>query len=106
MKLWAIATLISCASVFTACTTNDNPVTPQEKPMPKVSTIYTASTIKAERNVAGQWMTLYDNKNERTLLYDYQWAGDRVVSIVRDNNTEANEMRVTTHAVYDLEYAE
>ena len=53
MKLWAIATLMSCASVFTACTTNDNPVTPQEKPLPKVSTIYTASTVKAERNVAG-----------------------------------------------------
>ena len=38
--------------------------------------------------------------------YEYTTVGDRVVSIVRDNTAEVKEMRITTHAVYDLEYAE
>lgn len=80
---WVLtATLTICgASVFVACSNNDNPVAPQDKPLPKVSKIYSSGVVKAERNVDGQWTTLYEQVNERALLYDFQWTGDRLESI-------------------------
>lgn len=80
---WVMATILVCsASAFTSCSINDdNPVAPQEKPLPKVSKIYSSSTVKAERNVDGQWTTLYEKVNERALRYDFQWTGDRLESI-------------------------
>ena len=38
--------------------------------------------------------------------FDYTTAGDRLVSIIADNTSETTTMRVSGHAVYDLEYAE
>ena len=83
MMQWVLAaTLTICgASVFVACSNDDNPVAPQDKPLPKVSKIYSSSVVKAERNVDGQWTTLYEQVNERALLYDFQWTGDRLESI-------------------------
>ena len=83
MMQWVLAaTLTICgASVFVACSNDDNPVAPQDKPLPKVSKIYSSSVVKAERNVDGQWMTLHEQVNERALLYDFQWTGDRLESI-------------------------
>ena len=83
MMQWVLAaTLTICgASVFVACTNNDNPVAPQDKPLPKVSKIYSSSVVKAERNVDGQWATIHEQVNERALLYDFQWSGDRLESI-------------------------
>ena len=82
LKLWVMAAILICgASVFTACSNDDNPVAPQDKPLPKVSKIYSSSVVKAERNVDGQWTTLYEQVNERALLYDFQWTGDRLESI-------------------------
>ena len=56
MMQWVLAaTLTICgASVFVACSNDDNPVAPQDKPLPKVSKIYSSSVVKAERNVATQ----------------------------------------------------
>ena len=83
MMQWVLAaTLTICgASVFVACSNDDNPVAPQDKPLPKVSKIYSSSVVKAERNVDGQWATIHEQVNERTLLYDFQWTGDRLESI-------------------------
>ena len=82
LKLWVMAAILICgASVFTACSNDNNPVAPQDKPLPKVSKIYSSSVVKAERNVDGQWTTLYEQVNERALLYDFQWTGDRLESI-------------------------
>ena len=83
MMQWLLAaTLTICgSSVFVACTNNDNPVAPQDKPLPKVSKIYTSGVVKAERNVDGQWTTIHEQVNERALLYDFQWSGDRLESI-------------------------
>ena len=80
---WVItATLTICgASVFVACSNNDNPVAPQDKPLPKVRKIYSSSVVKAERNVDGQWTTMHEQVNEHALLYDFQWTGDRLESI-------------------------
>ena len=79
---WVMAaTLICGASVFTACSNDNNPVAPQDKPLPKVSKIYSSSVVKAERNVDGQWTTLNEQVNERALLYDFRWTGDRLESI-------------------------
>lgn len=80
---WVLtATLTICgASVFVACSNNDNPVAPQDKPLPKVSKIYSSGVVKAERNVDGQWTTIHEQVNERALLYDFQWTGDRLESI-------------------------
>ena len=83
MMQWLLAaTLTICgASVFTACSKDDNPVAPQDKPLTKVSKVYFSSTVKAESNVAGLWMTLYEIVNERALLYDCLWTGDRLESV-------------------------
>lgn len=83
MMQWLLAaTLTICgSSVFVACTNNDNPVAPQDKPLPKVSKIYSSSVVKAERNVDGQWTTMHEQVNEHALLYDFQWTGDRLESI-------------------------
>lgn len=83
MMQWLLAaTLTICgSSVFVACTNNDNPVAPQDKPLPKVSKIYTSGVVKAERNVDGQWTTIHEQVNEHALLYDFQWTGDRLESI-------------------------
>ena len=82
LKLWVMAAILICgASVFTACSNDDNPVAPQDKPLPKVSKIYSSSVVKAERNVDGQWTTVYEQVNERALIYDFQWTGDRLESI-------------------------
>lgn len=82
LKLWVMAAILICGtSVFTACSNDDNPVAPQDKPLPKVSKIYSSSVVKAERNVDGQWTTLNEQVNERALLYDFQWTGDRLESI-------------------------
>lgn len=83
MMNWVMAAILSIcgASVFTACSNDDNPVAPKDKSLPKVSKIYSSSMVKAERNVAGQWTTLYEKVNERALLYDLQWTGDRLESI-------------------------
>ena len=82
LKLWVMAAILICgASVFTACSNDNNPVAPQDKPLPKVSKIYSSSVVKAERNVDGQWTTLNEQVNERALLYDFQWTGDRLESI-------------------------
>ena len=79
---WVMAAILICgASVFTACSNDNNPVAPQDKPLPKVSKIYSSSVVKAERNVDGQWTTLSEQVNERALLYDFQWTGDRLESI-------------------------
>ena len=76
------AALLVCATVWlVACSNDDNPVAPQDKPLPKVSKIYSSSVVKAERNVDGQWTTLYEQVNEHALLYDFQWTGDRLESI-------------------------
>ena len=85
MMNWVIAAILSIcgASAITSCSTNDdNPVAPQEMPLPKVSKIYSSSVVKAERNVDGQWTTLYEQVNEHALLYDFQWTGDRLKSIL------------------------
>lgn len=79
--LAAILTICG-SSVFIACSNDDNPVVPQDKPLPKVSKIYSSSTVKAERNVAGQWTTIHEQVNERALLYDFKWTGDRLESIL------------------------
>ena len=83
MMQWLLAaTLTICgSSVFVACTNNDNPVAPQDKPLLKVSKIYSSSVVKAERNVDGQWTTMHEQVNEHALLYDFQWTGDRLESI-------------------------
>ena len=83
MMQWVLAaTLTICgSSVFVACTNNDNPVAPQDKPLPKVRKIYSSSVVKAERNVDGQWTTMHEQVNEHALLYDFQWTGDRLESI-------------------------
>jgi len=80
---WVLAaTVMICgASVFVACSKNDNPVAPQDKPLPKVSKIYSSSVVKAERKVDGQWTTINEQVNERALVYDFQWTGDRLESI-------------------------
>jgi YD repeat-containing protein len=81
MKWVLAATMIFCgASVFTACSNEDTPVAP-EKSLPKISKVYSATMVKAERKVGDQWMTLYENVSERALLYDFQWTGDRLESI-------------------------
>ena len=74
------AALLVCATVWLVSCVDDNPVAPQDKPLPKVSKIYSSSVVKAERNVDGQWTTLYEQVNERALLYDFQWTGDRLES--------------------------
>jgi YD repeat-containing protein len=83
MMQWVLAaTVMICgASVFVACSKNDNPVAPQDKPLPKVSKIYSSSVVKAERKVDGQWTTINEQVNERALVYDFQWTGDRLESI-------------------------
>ena len=80
---WVLAAILTIcgSSVFVACSNDDNPVAPQNKPLPKVSKVYSSSMVKAESNVAGQWTTLYGKVNERALLYDLQWTGDRLESI-------------------------
>lgn len=79
---WAIATALMCgASVFTACSKGDNPVSLPEKALPKISKIYSATSVRTERNVAGQWVKLYDQDRERALAYDFRWTGDRLESI-------------------------
>ncbi len=75
------AALVCGTSVFTSCSSDDDPVTPPEKQLPKVSKIYFSNTVKAERNVAGKWVTLYDRAKERALLYGFQRTGDRLESI-------------------------
>ena len=86
--LWTMAAVLVCGtSVFTSCSSDDDPVTPTEKQLPKVSKIYLANTVKAERNVAGNWVTLYDRANERSLLYGFQRTGDRLESIETTNGT-------------------
>ena len=84
MKQWMMAAILAIcgASVFTACSKDDNPVAPQDKPLPKVSKIYSSSMVKAERYVDDQWTTIYEQVNERALLYDFQWTGDRLESIL------------------------
>jgi hypothetical protein len=74
MMQWVLAaTVMICgASVFVACSKNDNPVAPQDKPLPKVSKIYSSSVVKAERKVDGQWTTINEQVNERALVYDFQ----------------------------------
>lgn len=82
---WVLAAILTIcgASVFTSCTTDnsDNPVTPPEKPLPKVSKIYFTSSQKIEKNVAGTWMTIYDKANERALHVECQWTGDHMESL-------------------------
>ena len=94
------ATLICGSIVLTSCTNEDNPATPLEEPLPKVSKIYSTRKVKAEKNVAGQWIILYEKDNERSLSVDIQWAGDRMESIKTSEGlwslTYDNKQRVTS----------
>lgn len=94
------------ATVFTSCSSDDNPTTPPEKALPKVSKIYSASKMTYERFVAGQWVKLYDQTRERVLSCDFRWTGDRLVSIVKDYAADSPDMRISSHSTYDLEYVE
>ena len=51
---WVLAAILTIcgSSVFVACSNDDNPVAPQNKPLPKVSKVYSSSMVKAESNVA------------------------------------------------------
>ena len=95
MKLWVLAGTLFCGlTLLTACgDDNDDPMTPptpqeeQSQPKLKISKVYSANTVKAERKIAGQWTTLYEQTQERAQVYDFQWNDDRLARIVKNDAT-------------------
>jgi len=97
---WVMAATLICGTgVFTSCSVKDDlPVSPDqpEKGMPRVSKVYHGGSLVWKKNVMGSWITVIDRVDERALVDEYFWTGNRLDSIIE----------VTNNVIWDLEYDE